>query len=214
MAGCDCEVTIKNRAEARVLIILLTINAVMFVVELSAGLFAHSTALIADSLDMLADAIVYSISLYAVGRAASAKISAARLSGWFQISLGVGVFIEAMRRLIWGSEPLSWVIITVGMIALIANVICVILIARHRQGEVHMRASWIFSKNDVIANLGVIFSGALVYGLGQAWPDIVVGAFIAALVIWGGRQILRDARAEQQRLTQPAATRSCCSGEG
>lgn len=213
MAGCDCEVTIKNRAEARVLIILLAINAVMFVVELSAGLLAHSTALIADSLDMLADAVVYSISLYAVGRAASAKISAARLSGWFQITLGVGVLIEAMRRLMWGSEPLSVVIIAVGILALIANVICVLLIARHRQGEVHMRASWIFSKNDVIANLGVIGSGVLVYGLGQAWPDIVVGALIALLVIAGGIQILRDARAEQQRST-PAASDQSCSGKG
>ncbi|OUD15518.1 cation diffusion facilitator family transporter [Thioflexithrix psekupsensis] len=194
--GCDCQVTVKDASQKQVLIILLLINAVMFVVELTAGWWSESTALIADSLDMLADAVVYGIALYAIGRAAQVKIDAARLSGIFQILLGIGVLLEVLRRFVWGSEPLSLIIIAVGIIALIANVICLSLIARHRQGEIHMRASWIFSKNDVIANIGVIGGGVLVYFLGQAWPDLLIGAIIAVVVIWGGVQILRDAQTE------------------
>lgn len=108
---------------------------------------------------MLADATVYGIGLYAVGRATSIKLRAASISGIFQIVLALGVMAEIVRRLIWGSEPEALFMIGVSIVALIANVVCLALISKHRDGEVHMRASWIFSKNDVIANSGVILAG-------------------------------------------------------
>ncbi|MCK5002961.1 MAG: cation transporter [Gammaproteobacteria bacterium] len=198
MPNCDCEVKIKNRDESRTLIILLGINVFMFFVELTLGILSESTALIADSLDMLADATVYGIGLYAVGRSALAKINAASISGVFQIILGVSVTLDVVRRLIWGSEPESSLIIAIGILALIANTICLLLISKHKEGEVHMRASWIFSKNDVIANIGIIISGVLVYLLDSRFPDLIIGMLISIIIIRGGIYILKDAHHEKQ----------------
>ncbi len=176
------------------LVLLLVINGVMFVVEMIAGVMADSTALIADSLDMLADATVYAIGLYAVGRSLAVKAGAAYLSGVFQVLLGVGVLFDIARRFVVGSEPESMVMIGVGIAALIANSLCLALIYKHRQGEVHMRASWVFSQNDVIANLGVVVGGILVAWLASPWPDLLIGLLIATIVVRGGLIIMRDAR--------------------
>ena len=200
MSNCDCSIEVKNGQESRVLIILLSINAFMFVVEITLGILSQSTALIADSLDMLADATVYGVGLYAVGKPALSKIRAAHISGIFQIVLGAFVSVDVLRRFIWGSEPESFLMISVGMVALVANVICLKLISKHRDGEVHMRASWIFSKNDVIANLGVIIGGVLVYALDSRHPDLFIGLAISIIVIRGGVHILKDASEEKKQV--------------
>lgn len=196
MSNCDCQIEIKNRQQQSVLIALLSINALMFVVEIVLGLISESTALIADSMDMLADAAVYGVGLYAVGKSAATKIRVARLSGVLEIMLGGFVLFDILRRTIWGSEPESVYMVLVGVAALIANVICLKLISRHRDGEVHMRASWVFSKNDVIANLGVILAGVLVYLLDSRLPDLLIGSLVALLVIRGGLAIIQDADRE------------------
>ena len=203
MSGCGCEVEIKDKSERRVLIVLLLINGVMFAVELIVGWLAQSTALIADALDMLADAMVYGVGLYAVGKSLLLKADAARISGGLQILLGLLVLVDILRRIIVGSEPVSVLMMGMGLIALIANFTCLILIARHREGDVHMRASWIFSRNDVIANLGVLFAGGLVAWTGSRLPDLVIGLLVALIVIRGGILILQDAKATRtQHLNQ------------
>lgn len=207
MTDCDCHIEIKERTESRVLLILLGINALMFVAEIIFGILSESTALIADSLDMLADATVYGIALYAVGKPALAKIGAARLSGIFQILLGLLVAFDVLRRLLWGSEPKSLLMIIVGLFALLANVICLRLIARHKDGEVHMRASWIFSRNDVIANTGIILGGILVYLFNTRYPDLLIGMAISLLVIRGGIHIIRDARNERRMQSEQTPSR-------
>ncbi|MFC1747234.1 cation transporter [Pseudomonadota bacterium] len=199
MSGCDCELEVTDKAQARTLVILLAINLVMFVAEVFAGVIGQSTALIADSLDMLADAFVYAVALYAVGKSLYIKANIARATGIFQLALGVGVLFDIARRLLIGSEPESLFMMIVGLAALIANTVCLILIYKHRNGEVHMRASWIYSKNDIIANIGVILGGALVAWQGAAWPDLVIGLVIACLVIRGGVHIMRDAAEELKR---------------
>jgi len=201
MADCGCSIEVNNRQQQKVLLLLLFINAVMFFVELTLGIIADSTGLIADSMDMFADAMIYAISLYAVGRALHNKIRAAYLSGILQCLLAAAVMIDVARRSIWGSEPDSQLMIGVGLIALVANVICLILISKHRKGEVHMRASWIFSKNDVIANAGVILSGFLVEFFSSSIPDLLIGFMIAAIVMKGGVSIVKDARVERDSLT-------------
>jgi len=198
MSGCGCEIEIKDKEQRRVLILLLAINGVMFVAEIIAGIIGDSTALIADSLDMLADATVYAIGLYAVGRSLMAKAKAAHISGVFQVMLGLGVLFDIVRRTIVGSEPESLMMMTVGLVALIANTLCLVLIYKHRQGEVHMRASWIFSKNDVIANLGVIGGGVLVSYTGSSYPDLIIGLIISAIVVRGGIHIMKDAKREKE----------------
>ena len=199
MWSSDCEIGVRDREQSKVLLILLSINVLMFFVELCAGLISDSTALIADSLDMFADATVYGISLYVVGKSFRLKAKAAQLSGIFQIVLGLGVAIDILRRWLLGSEPDSAFMIGVGVAALVANVICLRLIGKHRAGEVHMRASWVFSKNDVLANLGVIVGGILVYSLNSQWPDLIIGALIAFIVIRGGIYIVKEALAEKQK---------------
>ena len=207
--GCNCEIEIKEKSEAKTLWILLALNGTMFIVELITGLYSDSTGLVADSLDMLADAIVYSIGLYAIGKAAQKKISAAQLSGWFQILLAFGVLAEVIRKFIYGSDPLSDWMIGIGLLAFVINVICLFLIAKHRHGEVHMRASWIFSANDVLANLGVILSGFLVAAMGSNLPDLIIGLLITLLVLSGGIRILKEAKMEAKGLDSP----SCCNKE-
>ena len=200
MPGCGCEIKISNKEQFRVLIILLAINSFMFVVEIIAGIMGDSTALIADSLDMLADASVYAIGLYAVGKALKTKVNAAHLSGVLQVLLGLGVLLDIVRRSILGSEPEAVFMLITGVVALVANSICLMLIHKHREGEIHMRASWIFSKNDVIANVGIIISGFLVMYLDSHWPDLVIGLLISAVVVRGGFLIIKESNIEKQSI--------------
>ncbi|WP_372881536.1 cation transporter [Psychromonas sp.] len=194
MSDCGGGAEQANKLERKTLIILLSINAFMFVAELVLGWLAQSTGLLADSLDMLADAAVYGLSLYAVGKGIVYQAKAAQVSGFLQIILGLGVLFEVLRRFFFGCVPQSTLIIIVGAVALLANIICLVLISKHREGGVHMRASWIFSTNDVIANLGVIVSGILVALMGSRLPDLIIGTIISLLVVRGGIKILHDAK--------------------
>ena len=194
MSDCGCGAEQADTLQKKTLVTLLCINGAMFFTELVLGWIAQSTGLIADSLDMLADAMVYGLSLYAVGKGIKQKASAASVSGYLQIILGVGVLFEVGRRLTFGSEPQSTLIVTVGFIALLANVLCLLLISKHKNSGIHMRASWIFSTNDVIANLGVITSGILVGVLGNSFPDLVIGCVISVIVIRGGVTILNESK--------------------
>lgn len=218
MSDCGCEVELKENQQKTVLYWLLAINATMFVFEIGLGLLSESTALIADSLDMLADAIVYVIALYAVGKSIQHKANAALVSGYLQMGLGLLILLDIGRRLFGESEPHSWFMIGVGTVALIANVICLILIRKHNNDEVHMRASWIFSANDVIANFGVVIAGILVMVLDQRWPDIVIGSIISLLILRGAYRILSDAKQELAAAKETFETpkedkqsTSCCS---
>jgi len=200
MGKCDCHIAIEQGEQRRILILLLMINAVMFCIEFIVGLAGQSTGLISDAVDMLADALIYGIGLYAVGKPMEIKAWGAHVSGVLQILLAIGVLADVVRRLLLGSEPESIFMMVFGLLALFANVWCLMLIAKHRHGEIHMRASWIFSKNDVIANVGVILGGFLVYWLDSHLPDLLIGFAIALLVIWGGITIIKDARKERNTL--------------
>ena len=193
MVDCGCREG-ADHLQRKTLLILIAINGLMFLVEATIGWLAESAGLLSDSLDMLADALVYGTALYAVGRTARLKSLAASTSGWIQIALGIGVLLEIVRRLIQGSDPVSLWMISIGSLALIANVACLLLLAKHRHEEAHMRASWIFSTNDVIANIGVVLSGLLVMVTGSRLPDLLIGTLVAIIVIRGGRAILRDAK--------------------
>lgn len=193
---CGCELEAENDEQRSTLRVVLAINAAMFIAEVIAGLLASSTGLLADSLDMLADASVYAISLYAIGRAASIRRKAATASGVLQIALGIGVLIEAGRRFFGEGEPIGVAMMSVGAVALAANAICLKMIAKHKGGDVNFRASYIFSANDVIANIGIIVSGALVLSTGSQIPDLVIGILIAVVVLKGGVKILGEAKKE------------------
>ena len=195
--GCGCGAEQAAELQRRTLWVVLVINAAMFVVELAVGLRAGSTGLIADSLDMLADAGVYGLSLGAVGGSMTQQRRAAVLSGRLQIILAIWVLLDVLRRTVVGSEPISALMVGIGALALLANLLCLVLVRRHREGGVHMRASVIFSTNDTLANLGVILAGLLVAWSGSRIPDLLIGTAISLLVLNGGRRILREARASR-----------------
>ena len=207
--GIDEVPDIAPSVEAKTLKYLLGINFTMFVIEIMLGFYAESTGLLSDGLDMLADSFVYGLSLYAVGKSISMKHKAAYFSGVMQISLGLLCLVEVGRKFYFGSEPLSNYMIVVSMIALIANLWCLVLIHKHKDGEVHMKASWIFSANDVIVNTGVIVSGALVYFLNSNIPDLIIGGIVSIIVIRGGISIIRLSKIKK---VEPVKE-TCCSNK-
>lgn len=177
--------------ETQVLKWLLGINVVMFLFELTVGILAQSAGLIADSLDMFADAAVYLVALFAVGKAAKHKLKAAHLSGWLQLVLAAGLLTEVIRRTFMGSDPVSMLMVSIGFVALVANVVCLVMIFKVRNNGTHMKASMIFSANDVLANFGVIVAGVAVALTGSQIPDLIIGIVITGFVLWGAIRILR-----------------------
>lgn len=184
----------SDKEEMSVLKILLAINSAMFFIGMIGGWIAESTGLISDSLDMFADAAVFALSMYAVGRPLQLKKRAARLSGYLQMLLALFAFSEVIRRSIMGSEPEAPYMIVLASLSLIANSFCMYLLAKHRANGVHLKASWIFLSNDVIANAGVILAAIIVKFSGSSIPDLVIGGIIATVVLLGSLRILRAAR--------------------
>ena len=170
------------------------LNSLMFIAEFGAGLAAHSTALLADSVDMFGDAIVYGFSLYAVARGMLWQVRVAMLKGLIMAGFGVGVLIEVGHKLATGGVPTPGLMSAVGFIALGANTVCLILLSRHRADDINMRSAWLCSRNDVIANAGVLLAAEAVAFTGSAWPDILVGLAIAMMFGSSAIRVIRDAR--------------------
>lgn len=182
----------SESTERRLLWIALAINSSFFLAELFFGLYSDSMGLIADSLDMLADAIVYGISLLAVGSALSRKMDIARISGYFQIALAfIGIF-EIFRRVVFETEvPNYQTIVLISFLALLGNTITLWVLSRSKSDGVHMKASMIFTSNDIKINIGVILSGILVFIFKSKVPDLIVGTIIFGIVSKGAFDIIK-----------------------
>jgi cation diffusion facilitator family transporter len=202
MPGCGNECSSNpghtNRHERRILIIVLLINAGMFVAEFSAGLVSGSTALLADSLDMLADALIYALGLFALGRAKHWRARAALTSGVFQMLLGLGVATEAIWKTVADGLPDAATMGLFGAIALLANTVCFLLLARFRDGDINLRATWVCSRNDMTGNVGVLLAAALVTWTGSSSPDVIIGLAIAVVVIHSAWRIVTEANEQLQ----------------
>jgi len=185
--------TTASADQRKVLIVVLLINFAFFIIEISTGIISKSMGLVADSLDMLADAFVYGISLYAVGGTIARKKYIAKTAGYFQLILAVVGFVEVIRRVIFTSQlPEFRTMLIVSLLALFANAICLYLLQRSKgKEEAHMKASMIFTSNDIIINLGIIIAAVLVYFLNSSIPDLVIGAIVFVLVIRGALRILK-----------------------
>ncbi len=172
---------------------VLGINFAFFIIEMTTGLISESMGLVADSLDMLADSFVYGISLFAVGGTLTRKKRIAKLAGYFQITLAIIGFTEVLRRFFAVEKlPDFSTMIIVSIFALIANGICLYLLQKSKsKEEAHMKASMIFTSNDVIINLGVIAAGVLVNWLNSNKPDLIIGTIVFGLVIQGAIRILK-----------------------
>lgn len=191
-----CRISIISEQQRRVVRAVLWINIGMFLLEASAGLLSHSTALLADSVDMLGDAIVYGFSLYVIGRGSVWLGRTALLKGVVMAAFGVGVLAHVVFKTVYGFVPTAEVMGTVGIIALAANLICLMLLWQHRRDDINMRSAWMCSRNDVMSNAGVLVAALTVYLLGSPWPDIVIGLLIATLFIGSAIAIIREASRE------------------
>ena len=183
----------EHTNQRKLLWTVLAINFAFFVIEMATGLISKSMGLVADSLDMLADSFVYGISLFAVGGTLIKKKRIAKIAGYFQITLAIIGFVEILRRF-FGNEKLPdfTTMIVVSIFALIANGICLYLMQKSKsKEEAHMKASMIFTSNDVIINTGVIIAGLLVYWLNSNIPDLIIGTIVFVLVIQGAFRILK-----------------------
>ena len=197
MSDCGCKFgDARSNQERRTIGIALALNAAMFVIGIVAGVLAQSSALLADALDMLADSTAYGIALVAIGRTASFKRRAAISSGALLLILGLGVIADTVRRTLYGGEPEGWLMMWTAAMSLIVNVTVMRLLARYRRGEVHLRAAWIFTRADVVANLGVIVAALVVMATESPIPDRLAGVAIGIYVIREAIEILREAKAE------------------
>ncbi len=197
MSGCDCETLgpelARDERRRRTLRIVLAINAVAFVVVLGVGLWAESQALIADSADNLGDALVYALSLAVVARSMRWRAGAAVVKGIVQLAFGLFVAASIANSFVTQPEPLGAAMMSMAAVALVGNLVCFTLLLKHRGEDVNMRSVWLCSRNDVIANAGVIVAGVLVVWLNSHWPDTVVASLIAAVFLHTAFVVLRDA---------------------
>ena len=184
----------ENDNERRTLIWVLLINFSQALLAGIVGLIAQSTGLLGAGLDNLGDSFVYFASLYAVGRSVTAKSRVAKLSVFLLIALAIGLLVDVVRRFVTGSEPIGLAMIVVAIINAGSNLWCLRLLRSHREEGVHLKASWIFTTNDMIANLGIVLSGIAVIFFQSQVPDLVIGVIVAGIVIKGGFEILSNAK--------------------
>ncbi|VTY39849.1 Zinc transporter ZitB [Xylophilus ampelinus] len=189
----------SNAADRKILRTVLLINLGQSAAGIGLGVWAASTALMGAGLDNLADASVYAVSLFAIGRAAMVKVRAARLSGFLLIGLAVLLLVEVLRRFAGGEEPVGPAMMAMAAVNAALNVVCLKLLRRHRGEDVNFKASAIFTSNDSIVNGAIVLSGVLVMWLGSNIPDLILGVVVAAIAANGGREILREASQTARR---------------
>ncbi len=185
--------------QGHVLVVVLAVNATMFFVEFGAGLLSGSTALLADSLDMLGDSLVYGFSLFVLHRSLAWRARAALAKGLIMAAFGVGVLLEAGFHLGAGVPPLAPAMVAIGTLALMANAVCFSLLWRHRADDINLRSTWLCSRNDLIANGAVLVAAGLVAWYESFWPDVIVGVAIAILFLRTAASVLRESFAELGR---------------
>lgn len=192
----SCEIEALRARQSATLRLVLAINAAMFIVEFTGGLLAGSISLLADSLDMLGDAMIYGFSLHAVAHGARRKALSALLKGGVMAGFGLVVLAQAVYRMLYPQAPAAEVIGGIGLLAFLANGLCLALLWRHRSEDINMSSVWLCSRNDIIANVSVLGAALMVWRLGSAWPDILVGVAIAALFLRSAVFVVRAASTE------------------
>jgi Co/Zn/Cd efflux system component len=195
MGHACCSISeVQTQRRRRVLWVVLGINAVMFLVELTAGLVAGSVALQADSLDMLGDTLVYGFSLAVVAGSLRSRARTAQLKGAIMLLFGLAVLGQMVLEILGGIPPNAVIVSGTGALALVANLVCLALLTRHRTDDINMRSTWICSRNDIVANIGVLVSAVGVVTFASIWPDVIVSLGIVTLFLWSSVDVLRESR--------------------
>ena len=185
-----CELTKLKKHQTQVLWIVLFINLGMFVVEFGAGIRAASLSLAGDALDMLGDALVYASSLYVVNKGRKAQAGSAFFKGVLMFLLAIALFARATYQLFAGITPAATLMSAVGLLALLANLICLLLLSRHRKDNLNMSSVWLCSRNDIIANTSVLVAAGLVFLTHSGLPDLAVGFMLTFVFARSAGQVL------------------------
>ena len=204
MSGCcdsNCSVDGLHKRQRGTLLIVLGINAVMFMVIAMAALYGKSTALLADSLDNLGDTLTYGLSLYAVSRGAAAKAKVALFKGGLIFLAALAVVAQIAYKLVVPSNPLFEVMGAFSLLGLAANSICLFLLWRHRHEDVNMSSVWECSRNDIASNLSVFAAAGAVWLTGSGWPDLLVALGLVWLLMRSAIRVIKSAMAELHAAT-------------
>ena len=197
MADCchdtSCAIEALKQRQSKTLKIVLGINAIMFLIVFGAGLLAHSTALLSDSLDNLGDALTYALSLYVVSRSIREKAVVALFKGGLMLAAGLFVLGQVVYRLWVPALPMFDTMGVVGLLSLLANSLCLFLLWKHKGDDINMESVWACSRNDIATNLAVILTAGAVWLFNAAWPDLVVGLALAVLLISSSIKVLSSA---------------------
>jgi cation diffusion facilitator family transporter len=208
MANCcedkSCEIDALREKHAHVLAIVLAINATMFLIEGMAGWFANSTSLMADALDMLGDALVYGLSLYVLRKDLKQRAKVALAKGGFMLLFGLFVLGDALYKVTKPAIPDAQIMGAIGVLALTANLICFFLLYTHKEDNLNMSSTWLCSRNDLFANLGVLIAAGLSYIYLSKWPDIFIGIAIALLFLKSSLHVTKEALLAMKRPQSPA----------
>ncbi|HIM36404.1 MAG TPA: cation transporter [Dehalococcoidia bacterium] len=199
----SCELEAFRGRQSKVLWIALAINGGMFGLEFFVGLQTGSTSLLADSLDMLGDALVYGFTLYVVGLSVRWKASAALLKGIIMAGFGIMVLAQAGYHLVSSDVPDFRIMGAIGVLALLANGTCLLLLTRRRNDDLNMRSTWLCSRNDIIANVGILIAAVGVFASGSRWPDLAIGLIITAVYIWSAVYVIRQATTALHHRVRP-----------
>ncbi|CAG1011768.1 hypothetical protein BURK2_04358 [Burkholderiales bacterium] len=199
---CDdkaCAVDALRDRQSSTLKAVLGINAVMFVIELAAGIMAGSTALLSDSLDNLGDALTYGLSLYAVSRGARSKAKVALFKGGLILTAGLFVLWQVAYRIAVPIVPTYETMGLISLLALLANGSCLALLWKHRNEDINMSSVWECSRNDIASNIAVLVAAGAVWLTHSGWPDILTGLALALLFLRSAVKVIRGSIAELKR---------------
>lgn len=206
--GANCSHDVKfdglNPAYKRALILVIAINAFMFLVEMPMGFIGQSQALKADALDFLGDTFTYVISLLVIGKAASLRSRVALFKGISLLLMGAWVLLSTVYSIFYLQQPTAIIMGSVGFAALIANLLSVLLLVRFKDGDANVRSVWLCSRNDAIGNVMVMLAASGVWATGTGWPDLIVAGIMASLFLWGAVSIIRQAIHEMNHPQVPA----------
>jgi Co/Zn/Cd efflux system component len=202
--GHDLEQMAHHSDIRRVLVVVLMLNALMFVLEFGAGLAARSASLMADSVDMLGDALVFGISLFALRRSLRWRAGSALIKGGFILFMGLGVLAEIAVKMLWNVPPVTGIMLLFGGMALVANLSCLALLWPYRRHDVNLASTFECARNDVVANLGVLAAAGLVMVTDSAWPDVAVAAAIAFMFLRSSLRVIAGAWPQYRSTLAPA----------
>lgn len=201
MAGCcghEARFEGLSADYKRRLWLVIALNAVMFLVEMTAGHVAQSQALQADALDFLGDSLTYGISLAVIGTSVQVRTNAAIAKGISLLLMGIWVLSSTVYRVFYVGVPEAQIMGAVGLLALLTNLASVLLLVRYKDGDANVRSVWLCSRNDAIGNVAVVFAALGVWGTSSGWPDLIVAMIMACLFLSSAYQIMRQALAERR----------------